>query len=724
MDNSHFLFQQGLQDTLYNAQEFLQAIPSASNPEPTRFAFHCDGARIEIELKPNEPTDPNDSTSDKTGDCQVASLRIYILPKYKRNTRSAVTALGYYEFTINPDSGIGANLTDLSYKFILRSQGITSAKSRRDSSDFFLRMLANATKTSHRHEWKVFPNPAIAISHQAIGSKYSVESERYMLNVIPSFHDFIDNRDLADNCFVSFKKVGDHWCIIRARIFAAKKLITWERSRGQLTQLQRSSVDYPLYDHDGNPDGWIDEIERRVSLDKSASEHYQIAAKKRDYHSLVQITFDYMMEFKNYGDLFFDKLMRRNSKVDDSVDKSIQKGEIEYSRNRLKSRSRTGSLIQLEIGNRVARASINCQDHRTSSTIAWYLKSERGFKHYDHETLVSFWRASERLNSPSQAVILQAVRTLNSLTEPSTSELTNFDDLLGDEILAIKGLTFHSASLKNPMMIVQAAQGIQLITIQQSNHHRSIKHPQNFYRMDCRLSCDNSVELTLTNKMKGGLTAFISAEDCINAGGYQEVLKTICLQLSNWRHPMRVSVHKQLEMFASGPDSWISTTSRDNSFSDPCTDLPPSHLLDLNLAYENTAFVTREICRGNTQALETIKISYVRDNTDCGWICQIEIAPNASSWFTTLLIDRLGIKQVAIHNRGQGNSCATVKFIRPPNGTKKLPKNKLQQLCSRLLKTVAFASPSSTTDEPEDIRSSLEDYLSKVFYPAADNSVE
>lgn len=724
MDNSHFLFQQGLQDTLYDAQEFLQAIPSASNSERTRFAFHCDGARIEIELKPIEPADPSDSTSSDSGDCEVASLRVYIIPRYKRHTHSAITALGYYEFTINPNTRIGADLTDLAYKFIIRSQADNSVKSRRDSSDFFLRILANSTKNAHRHEWKIFPNPAIAISYQAIGSYKPLENERYMLNVIPPFHDFINNRDLPETSFVSFKNVDTSLCVIRARIDAAGKLIKWERHRGQLALLQHSSFDYSLYDHYGNPDGWLDEIERRVSQDTTASDYHQNAATKRDYHSLVQITFDYMMEFKISGDLFFDKLLRRYSKVDDSVDKSIQKGELEYSRNRLKSRSGTGSLIQLEIGNRVARASINCQDHRTSSTIAWYLKSAKGFKHDDQNTLVSFWKASERLNSPSQAIILQAVKTLNSLAEPSTSELTNFDDLLGDEILAIKGLKFSSAALKTPMMIAQAAQGIQQITIQQSKHHRSIKHPQNFYRMDVRLSCDNSLELTLTNKMKGELTAFISAEDCINAGGYQEVLKTICQQLSNWRYPMRVSVHEKLELFASGPDSWISTTSRDNAFSDPCTDIPPSHLLDLNLAYENTAFVIRELCRRNTQALDAINIRYEKNTTKSGWICQLEVVPNASSWFTKLLIDSIGIKQVTIHNTSKDKSQATVKFIRPPNGTKRLPKAKLQQLCSRLLKSVAIAAPSSTTQQPEDIRSSLEDYLTTLFYPAVDDSVE
>lgn len=723
MNNSNFLFQQGLQDTLYSAQEFLQAIPSASNPMPTRFAFHCDGARIEIELKPNEPVDPKDSTSTDSGDCQVASLRIYILPKYKRSTRAAVTALGYYEFTINPNTSIGKNLSELSYKFIIRSQAITSAKSRRESSNFFLRILASSTKTCHRHEWKILPNPAIAISHQALNSKNSVESERYMLNVIPSFHDFIDNRDLADTSFVSFKRADNHMCVIRARIVAAKKLINWERSRGQLPQLQQSSIDYSLYDHCGTPDGWIDEIEKRVSQETIISEHHQNAVTKRDYHSLVQITFDYMMEFKNSGDLFFDRLLRHKSKVDDSIDKRIQKGELEYSRNRLKSRTRSGSLIQLEIGNCVARASINCQEHRDSSAIAWYLKSEKGFKNYDQDTLVSFWRASEKLNSPSQAIILQAIKTLNSLVEPTSSGLTNFDDILGAEILVINGLTFSSAPLKSPTMIAQAAQGIQQITIQQSKHLRNIRHPQNFYRMDVRLSCDNSLEVTLTNKLRGELTAFLSAEDCINAGGYQEVLKQLCLKLSNWRLPMRISVHKLLETFASGPDSWISTTSRDNFFSEPSRDLPPSHLLDLNLAYENTALVAREICRENIQALETIQVSYEKHNTECGWICQIQIAPNASLWFTTLLIDRIGIKQVAIHERGQGKSKATVKFIRPPNGTKELPKEKLKQLCSRLLKTVAFATPSSTTPEPEDLRASIEEYLSTLFYPAADDLV-
>jgi hypothetical protein len=730
MDNSHFLFQQGLQDTLYNAQEFLQAIPSASNPKPTRFAFHCDGARIEIELKPHEAVDPNDKASVESGECQVASLRIYILPNYKRRTRSAVTALGYYEFPINPNTIIGANLTRLSYMFILRSQADASAKSRRDSSDFFLRTLANATKTTHQHLWKVFPNPAIAISYQAINSRNSAECERYMLNVIPSFHEFVYHRDLADKSFVSFKRAGNQMCVIRARIDAAKKLITWERSRGDFSQRQHSSFEYSLYDHCGNPDGWLDEIESRISLDARAAKHHQNAVTKRDYHSLVQITFDYMMEFKNDGDLFFDKLLRHNSKVDDSIDKSIQKGELEYSRNRLKSRSNTGSLIQLEIGNCVARTSIHCQEHRASSTIAWYLKSKQGFKHYDQDTLISFWRASESLKSPSQAIILQAIKTLNSIAEPSSSELTHFDDFLGDEILAIKGLTFSSASLKSPMMIAQAAQGIQQITIQQSKHDRNIKYPQNFFRMDVRLSCDNSLELTLTNKMRGELTAFISAEDCINAGGYQEVLKQLCLQLNDCRQPMRISVHKLLETFASGPDSWILTTSRDNFSSETLRDLPPSHLLDLNLAYENTAFVAREIGRENIQAFETINISYVRDNTECGWSCQIEIAPIASLWLTTLLIDRIGIKQITIHNKEQGKALAKVKFIRPPNGTKKLPKTKIRQLCSRLLKTVAFATPSSTTPEPEDSISSLESYLNTLFYPAtefplaSDESVE
>jgi hypothetical protein len=724
MDNSHFLFQQGLQDTLYNAQEFLQAIPSASNPEPTRFAFHCDGARIEIELKPNEVTDPNDDDLVEEGDCQVSSIRVYILPKYKRYTRSAVIALGYYEFTLKPNTSIGSDLTNLAYKFILRSQADTSVTSRRHSSDFFLRVLANSTKTSHRHEWKIFPNPAIAISHQTIGRYTPVENERYMLNVIPSFHDFVNNRDLPATSFVSFKITDASLCVIRARIDAARKLITWERSRGQLALLEHSSADYSLYDHYGNPDGWLDEIETLVHQNTDTSEHHRKVICKRDYHTLVQITFDFMMEFKKDGDRFFNQLQPQKSKEEDSVDQRILKGEIEYSRNRLRSVSKTGSLIQLEIGHRVARTSINTQDHRTSSAIAWYLKSEKGFKHYDQESLVSFWRASERLNSPSQAVILQAVRTLNSLTTPSTSELTNFDELLGDEILAIKGLTFTSAPLKTPMMIALAAQGIQQITIQQSKHHRSIKHPQNFYRMDVRLSCDNSLELTLTNKLKGELTAFISAEDCINAGGYQEVLKQICLQLSNWRQPMRLSVHQQLEMFASGPDSWISTTSRDNFFTDPCRDLPPTSLSDLNLAYEHTASVVSEICRRNTQALDAINIRYEKNTTKSGWICQLEVAPNASSWFTKLLIDSIGIKQVTIHNTSKDKSLATVKFIRPPNGTKRLPKAKLQQLCSRLLKSVAIAAPSSTTQQPEDIRSSLEDYLTTLFYPAVDDSVE
>ena len=720
MENSHFLFQQGLQDTLYNAQEFLQAIPSASNPKSTRFAFHCDGARIEIELKPHEAVDPNGKASEESGECQVASLRIYILPNYKRRTRSAVTALGYYEFPINPDTSIGANLTRLSYMFILRSQADASAKSRRESSDFFLRTLAYATKTTHQHLWKVFPNPASAISYQAIHSRNSVECERYMLNVIPSFHEFVYHRDLADKSFVSFKKAGNQMCVIRARIDAAKKLITWERSQGDFSQRQHSSFEYSLYDHCGNPDGWLDEIEKRISLDARAAKLHQNAVTKRDYYSLVQITFDYMMEFKNDGDLFFDKLLLQKSKVDESIDKSILAGELEYSRNRLKSRSNTGSLIQLEIGNCVARTSIHCQEHRASSTIAWYLKSKQGFKHYDQDTLISFWRASESLKSPSQAIILEAIKTLNSIAEPSSSELTHFDDFLGDEILAIKGLTFSSASLKSPMMIAQAAQGIQQITIQQSKHDRNIKYPQNFFRMDVRLSCDNSLELTLTNKMKGELTALISAEDCINAGGYQEVLKQLCLQLSNCRQPMRISVHKLIETFACGPDSWISTKSRDNSFSEPCRDLPPSHVLDLNLAYENVAFVAREFCRENLQALEMLNISYARDNTDCGWICQIEIAPNAAVSPATLRIDRIGIKQITIQNMVQGKATATVTFIRPPNGTKQLPKAKLRQLCSRLFKTVAFVTHSSTPPEPVDPFSSLADYLSTLFYPAAE----
>jgi hypothetical protein len=94
------------------------------------------------------------------------------------------------------------------------------------------------------------------------------------------------------------------------------------------------------------------------------------------------------------------------------------------------------------------------------------------------------------------------------------------------------------------------------------------------------------------------------------------------------------------------------------------------------------------------------------------------------------LIDRIGIKQITIHNREQGKAMAKVKFIRPPNGTKKLPKTKIRQLCSRLLKTVAFATPSSTTPEPEDSISSLESYLNTLFYPAtefplaSDESVE
>jgi hypothetical protein len=389
---------------------------------------------------------------------------------------------------------------------------------------------------------------------------------------------------------------------------------------------------------------------------------------------------------------------------------SIREGKFSED-NLLRGPSPFGSRVWLEIGaeGTVARASVNVSSAPNSAAAAWYLESSRPFWDLNHDRLVKFWRAAELLTSAAEGAIETGVRILNSMCEPRGQAPRDIDSLLGIETSQFRALSFAGVKPNQVDQIVRAVEGIQDVEVLVTSRAPIVRYPENFVRMELSIHNDGALTVRAHNPFNAQISAFLSEEALVEAGGREAVITDLCRTLEGRPLGARVRFQALLEELANGPESWCVSVANQIESPHAPRDLPPAAAVLGNKAYTRAARAAATFAETFQVHPADIEISPVRAWSSKPEMCRVLLQVPHEPEKISLLFDHMGVLAASLFSptlRARPNQTGST------SATESKGRIKFVRRTDRL-------APFSTQSELQELMRSLKNFRHELLFTRA-----
>ncbi len=670
-------------------------------PDLKHYMLSCERARIEARVETNQQWEGQQPAG--TAPCRVYTIQVFALRSGSPASKGK-DAVARYQLNVDPDSDLGLTLGEALAPHIGLAPPTLS--SRHGGVESLLHDLDDAVLDHPTAQWNVAPLDGFEwitedeikdedkIKHLAL--KFENASQ---LRVIPSFHEFVNNSLSTCSKFVSTMRT-------ELRRFTLIASLQPHDETGRLELLTQDTSgkvlnreDFTVHLQEPDPNAWLHVIKERVyslapenSTEKTRFDEQQSARK------LLNHIFDAAAVFNDEGPRGIRRMFSRSADKRDHQgdvtaalserDLEILRGEINPDANQLSARleaerefeptfgrdpAGSASLINLEIGDRVARVSVHANGRDGSATIAWYLKNKTPFSSGDTTALERMWKAAELLQRNSEGAIYTGLDELCSVSIPKYQGLSDLQDILDFDIDGIPGVVFSPVA---PVLLGQMArvvEGIEEIDASVLASHRSALFPGNFQKLRFSLHGDGALSIQAVNAVKGRLTAFIPASGFEERGSSRSDTIQLLSKLLVW-HPEKARLHVQdaVKSLAGGAEGWYSSTGSEIDAPGLARDIPPIDAVRGNLAYERAISIAKTFAKIAKVPISSIPISLIGKGSLRPHACMLLLKEPATRASLGIVVDDLGIKTTVVRfSRARGTRGAErLTFVRSsPNSS-------------------------------------------------------
>jgi hypothetical protein len=601
--------------------------------------------------------------------------------------------LARYQLNVEPDSDLGLELGELFKPHI----GLSSCDVRPSQTkdvESLLREIDDLVLEHPTAMWRAFPiDDQESITQDEIRKIALERSDAYLLRVLPSFHEFVTDRLSISRKFVSTKSTEHRHFVLTAMLnpkdeSGSLELLTQDRF-GKI--LDREHFKMQL--QEPAPEAWLQEVAHRVyNRGQGASTTPRVVNERESLHQLLNQTVDSAVEFHRRGPGAIRRMFPRSEThgqargvflhggtlpEERARDLNILEGLIDLEANQLSEDVELkrflnngegfGSHVHLEIGDKVARVSVNAGSREGCATVAWYLRNETPFSAGDTAKLERLWKAAEMLRDRSEGAIYTALEELCELCIPKYQGVSDPQDVVDFNVHGIDGIVFTPVT---PVLFGQMArvvEGIEDIDANVITEDFRRNYPQNFHKMRFSLHNDGALSIQAVNSLKGRVNAFIPAS------GFQEgessrsaVIERLSTFMVRRPENARRDVQGAVTSLAATSKGWCSSIGNEIDAPGLANDLPPLSATRGDRAYEHTVKIAKMFAEITGADIASFKIRLIKEGSLRPTACHIGLTEPLTDTGLSFIVDSVGIKAVRLRPGRVGRAQAEdgITFVR------------------------------------------------------------